>query len=310
MNRVQKELDQFKFYKKSLAKLFKVQDLDEYGFSVTNGSSNKFDLLVTGIVHGDELVGLETINRVLKKLETFKTNLHLGFLLCNIPAALKGVRFIETDLNRSFLLDDHKTLEHHRAKQISAIAKNAKFVIDMHQTHEATESAFFILAHSTPIIRAARVLDQSLPIVTFPLMGFSQSGKTLTEFATKNNILAITIEWGEMGFSEAQSSRAENFIFNTIQRLEKSGLSFSSSEKLDVYYLKEYVKNTPGAKLAPGLVSYRAIKKGQVIGHSDAGPILSPYDGRLFFPKYGELANRSTELCELGELTTCDLSEV
>lgn len=331
MTRIEVEIATFLSFQSQLqSRGFQITQFDEFGFAIKGAGSTrardnsvhssdaqnsaKIDFMVTGLTHGDEVVGIEAINLILEKLLVQATppKLTLGFLLNNIPAARAGVRYIEKDLNRSFIITNPQCLEEHRAAQISKYISNVSFLIDYHQTIEPTESPFFIIQHYPHLVELAHELAPDLPIVTFPPMGLSYSGKTLNEFAYSIGVPSLALEWGQKGFSKTMASQACDLFFKAMNRIVDAGGSEkfraelnsqkTKSHKIDVYYLKESVMNHHRGRLNPGLNGFHQVKAGQQIGQSDVGPILAPYDGRVFFPKYGRLAEVSPELCEVGVL--------
>lgn len=317
MTRIEIEISTFLSFQKQLqARGLHIQTFDEYGFTIKSHNdltnSPQIDFMITGLTHGDEVVGIEAINLILEKILVDATPpaISLGFLLNNVPAARAGVRFLEKDLNRSFLRQEITHLEEKRAAQISNYITKAAFLIDYHQTIEPTESPFFIIQHYPHLIELAHELAPQLPIVTFPPMGLSYSGKTLNEFAYSIGVPSLALEWGQKGFSREMATQACELFFKAIERIVAAGgvqkfrdqliQPKSQTQKIPVYYLKEALSNHDHGRLRPGLQGFHAVKKGEVLGQSNKGPLHSPCDGRIFFPKYGRLAETSHELCEIG----------
>ncbi len=288
---------------------YQVETADDSGFILRPKNppfnqpvGGRFDLLMTALIHGDEVIGLEGINLVLSRiLSGEKIKLSVGFLLCNCEAAKRSQRFVETDLNRSFLLGQPSSLEQKRAVEIARIVERASLILDFHQTVEPSSSPFFIFEHRADLIQTARNLSTELPIVTFPAKGFSETGKTILEFATTKKIPALAIEWGQKGFSAEMARTVADFTIAAIQKIE-SGDAFKSppTSSVRIYSFRHSIKKTLGSRLSPGVTNFMPVEKGQVIGHADAGPICAPSTGRIFFPKYGALAEISPALCEIG----------
>lgn len=307
MSRIADEIVKFLNFRSRLeANGFLVEAIDAHGFVIRrNGESfgQKFDLLSTALIHGNEVVGIEGLNLTLERIlaRDIELKLDVGFLLCNVQAALAGVRFIDVDLNRSFLVDEIRLPEQIRAAEIARVVERADFLIDLHQTVEPTLSPFFIFEHTPDLIRLARSFSSTLPIVTFPPGGFSQSGKTILEMASSKSVRAVTVEWGQMGFSAETAKLVADFIIGATEGLSSGEyLNTKVNETFQVHCLTELITNTPGAVLREGLVSFMDVSKGEILGQSDAGAIVCPADGKLFFPKYGALAKVSAELCEIG----------
>mgnify|MGYP001007806190 FL=1 len=170
MKRIFEEIDQFKKIQSVLKREgFSIDHIDEYGFTICgNHQSERIDLLITGLVHGNEVIGIEVINRVLKRVvKNNEININLGFLLCNIEAAQKNTRFVESDLNRSFSTKEIVTLEQRRASEIAKIVDQTDFIFDLHQTVEPSLTPFFVMEHRHELIQIANQLLPQFPIVTF-----------------------------------------------------------------------------------------------------------------------------------------------
>ena len=81
--------------------------LDEFGFALSQSAviQDKIavDMLVCGLTHGNEVIGLEIINLMLQDILNCNLSVKMAFLLNNIEAYHQNVRFLDYDLNRSFL---------------------------------------------------------------------------------------------------------------------------------------------------------------------------------------------------------------
>lgn len=301
MNRIDQEIEKFLTLKTQLQdKGFAVEEIDTYGYAFKNNpSQSRYDLLITGLVHGNEVIGIEVINQFLEQLQSpTDLKLNVAVLLANTEAARKDLRLIEHDLNRCFGTERNDTLEHKRAKQISEVVKNANFLFDIHQTFEPALTPFFIFEHREHLIQKAHALVPEIPIVTFPVGGFSGDGKTIIEFAASVNCQALTIECGEKGFSKPMADQITKVVFKLIENLKTK--SEAKAESIEVTHLTDKVVNKGQTELIPGLASYMQIKKDQILAYENKEPVRAPFDGRLFFPRYGLLATQSNELASLG----------
>jgi len=299
MNRISREFELFLSYKEKLSHSF---EIDDYGFAV--GGKGKIDLLLTALVHGDEVGGIQIVNEVLRELQDSKKDLGItvGFLLCNVKAALSSKRFLEKDLNRSFLVDKIELREEERASEISKIVGNSKFILDFHQTVEPTEKPFFIFERNDKLIDLANVLLPEIPIVTFATEGFSGEGKTMLEYASTVDCDAIAIECGQAGFCEVLSKKISALTFKLIDNLKEENLVVSAKGPIEHFHIDSTIENTGGDYLIPGLINHMKVNRGQLIGHRKNGSeIVSNLDGRLYFPRYGELAESSPVLCDLAK---------
>jgi succinylglutamate desuccinylase len=100
--------------------------------TITRGDGNA-ELVIVGSLHGDEPAGKRAIERILEKdLEYAKP---VKFIIANEQALEKDIRYIDTDLNRSFPGDPDSDSHEERlaAKILEEIGDAA--VLDLHTTH-------------------------------------------------------------------------------------------------------------------------------------------------------------------------------
>lgn len=303
MNRILNEINSFLQSKESLVQRgFSIKSIDEYGFVIQgNTQSERIDLLITGLVHGNEVIGVEIMNRIVNHfILDQKIKINLGLLLCNIEAAKKDTRFIESDLNRSFSVAKVTTLEHRRAVEIAKIVDQTDFVFDLHQTVEPSLTPFFVIEHNHELIQIANQLLPQFPVVTFGAGGFSKTGKTMLEYSSSRQIKAMVLECGQKGFSQDLSTKVANACLDLITNLKNTVIE--KPKEISVLHLVGSITNMGNTHLVPGLVSYLPIKQGQVLAHEGSIEIKAPFDGRLVFPSYGEKARTNHELCNLGKI--------
>lgn len=304
MSRIQTEIDRFQQLKQKLSDQgYQIRFVDEFGFVILGHKNNfeRIDLLITGLVHGNEVIGIEVINHILDYyLKNKNLEINLGFLLCNIEAAKKEVRFIESDLNRSFSVEKISTLEQSRAFEITKIVDQADFVFDLHQTIEPSLTPFFVMEHRHELIERAHQLMPQFPIVTFGAGGFSHSGKTMLEYASSVGTQAMVIECGQKGFSKDLSSQVATACIDLVQNLKRKIIH--KPKNISVLHLISSIPNRGNTHLVPGLVSYLPFTQGQVLAYEGDLEIKAPFDGRLVFPSYGDKARTNHELCNLGRV--------
>ncbi len=302
MTRIYQEIETFLESKQKLIDLgHQVETLDGHGFAICGNKSDRLDLLITGLMHGNEVIGIEVINRIISYfIKNKEININLGLLLCNLEAAKQDVRFIESDLNRSFSVAEVKTLEHRRAVEIAKIVDQADFVFDLHQTVEPSLTPFFVIEHNHELIQIANQLLPQFPVVTFGAGGFSKSGKTMLEYSSSKKIKAMVIECGQKGFSMELSEKVAEGCLELVKTLKTTEIK--KPKDISVLHLVNSITNMGNTHLVPGLVSYLPIKQGQVLAHEGVIEIKAPFDGRLIFPSYGEKARTNHELCNLGRI--------
>jgi succinylglutamate desuccinylase len=286
------QLEYFTSITQKLTLTKKLKKIDEFGFCYLGGAEEKIDLLITGLIHGDEVIGLEVINNILSKIAStdFTPDINVAFLLGNLAAYKMNLRFCEYDLNRAFGCEHSDKFEIQRAREIELIIKNSKAVFDIHQTIEPTLHPFFIFPFNIDSIKSAALINLDIPILTFKGKEFSSKGQTLIEFAQLHGCTTISIETGQKGFNTEMASRVENIIFKFIEYLSLNTKLHLPSE-VTINQIFQTIHYSEGRELIPGLQSCQPVKRGDVIGKEQSGEwILSPIDGVIFFPKYNETA--------------------
>lgn len=103
------------------------------------------NILVLGGTHGNELLGVELV----RSLEQNPIE-GVDALMANPPAVLQGVRFVESDLNRSFGNQPNDTWERRRAKQLAEVFTKYDIVLDFHNTQTPENNCCFTGVDSQP----------------------------------------------------------------------------------------------------------------------------------------------------------------
>ena len=91
------------------------------------------NILIIGATHGNELLGPKLYERLLRKRSPLLE--HLDFIIGNPRAYAQRVRYIESDLNRSYG-QGNTTYEERRANEIQQYINDTRpdLVVDMHTT--------------------------------------------------------------------------------------------------------------------------------------------------------------------------------
>lgn len=305
MSSLQDELTKFQTLHNQFRILQGYSQIDPYGFT----TSPTPDILFTAITHGNEVIGLQTVNLFLEKV--IKSNISAPFtfavLLNNIRAYEKNERFVDRDLNRTFHAGDKpkgvinieitKTYEYGRARQIEEVILKLgpKLIIDLHQTSAPTLSPFFVVPEDGHMISVANTLNADWPIVCFDARGFSRDGHTLSEFARGQKISALVIEISQNGFDQSLARD----ICDKLFYLNFANLILPKPNAETPYFkiTHQLAKQNQSVELLPGLENLQPVSDGETLGYTPNGEELkSPTQGLLIFPKYGKSAESSHEL--------------
>eukprot|EP01134_Creolimax_fragrantissima_P004050 CFRG4050T1 len=107
-------------------------------------------IVILGGVHGNELVGVEIVRRLVKNLtgtERIPSKGSLVLALGNLKAIELNKRFVVSDLNRCFNVDDidkplteSSTYEEIRSRQLTDHVATANVLIDIHATNKPSQA--------------------------------------------------------------------------------------------------------------------------------------------------------------------------
>lgn len=253
-------------------------------------------LTLSTLIHGNEIGGIEIFILLLKKLAEQNLSLksNLRFILGNVPAYYEDKRFLESDLNRSFGLNDQKTSEELRAHELERYLEDSDVLIDIHQTIGSTSTPFFIFEFDQPSYNLARHLHNTLPVVTNTKKR-AFKGMTSTSFAIGKGCLAMAIETGQKGIAENQISLGLELARKAMETDFEKTLPESGLSRTYTFY---QIINNPDRTLemVKQFQNFDQVRKGELLARNSEKEIFSEVDGVILFPKYGDYAKASVEL--------------
>jgi len=277
------------------------------------GTNSGPTIIIFAGIHGNEKAGVYASERVISKITDehieFKGNLH--FVLGNINALNKGVRFDKYDLNRIWR-NEH--LEETNNKKIDLVAeeKEQKEILSIIRNILLNEPGpfYFLDLHTTssssvPFITISDSLNNRKFSSNFPVpvvFGIEEylDGPLLT-FINEYGHIALGFEGGS---HEAPESivNCEAFIWKALVHskcLEKDKLTEYRKyqqvfEKLCCQYqffaikYRYDLKPNEDFSMKLGFNNFEPIKKDVFLATSNGMPISAPRKGRIFMPLYQE----------------------
>ncbi len=255
--------------------------------------------------HGDEVGGFAALGEFLRECVVAgyfqrrwpRTSFLVG--LGNLEAALQNRRYVERDLDRSFGTPSTQFLEERIAKIYEKWFAWTQWNLDVHQTVLPSRSPFFIGPAAARVRSMAMQIHPEIPVIGFPAGGFSVDGTPLDDWILYQGNVSVSVEMGQKGFHEEQIRFGKNLMFRFLDEAVR-GFSQTLSQSPRILEKKAVVRKTPGLVLHPGFENLQSIRKGEVLGISQGGDsLLAPESGFVLFPKYGELAACSSELCQI-----------
>ncbi|MCY4379999.1 MAG: succinylglutamate desuccinylase/aspartoacylase family protein [Proteobacteria bacterium] len=283
-----------------------------------------YPLVISAIIHGNEIAGLTSMNRFLESLALHETILDYPIivLLGNRKAALAGVRFIDADLNRSFALKGDERVkgchEHARAGELEQHLKKAAFLLDIHQTIGQCSKGFFIFSYSKRSYHFARKILPYQDIVTYWPGPFTTEGICSDQFIEAHGGIGLTLELGSKGFHPYQAALGWQAMIGAQGYVRRYLLQ---QAPLDTPYHQAL---TPGPIFSPKAVvkypqkgdvipisppdNFSEVYQGQKLAHSsEFGDIVSPTSGLALFASFHQAKaserKRPHELLRILKLT-------
>ena len=248
---------------------------------------------IIAITHGNEVLGLPIVNRLIGEILAGKIMpaTKILFAAGNVPSARAGKRFIDRDLNRSFALNSNENAETVRAREIEThFFDRCDYVLDLHQTIQPSHSPFFFFYYfSQRQFDFLNAVNPGLPvIVTLNDALHGQNGQTTNEYLKNQGKVCLTVELGEKGFFADKFDLGLTIakkMIATVQNAEQTIEPMANPERLLKIEVGYRVQHS-GTRLDEGWRNLQEVVKGQRLGHSDGGPIHSPISGYILFPKY------------------------
>lgn len=257
----------------------------------------KINFSIMAIVHGNEVGGLPVLQKILDQILTGEIHLKttIGIALGNVEAALAGRRFLDRDLNRSFGMGSlDATREGQRARELQNLLERSRFLLDIHQTKEPSETAFFIFPWTRKSFDFAQMISPEMPIVTHWGGSFSQDGMCSDEYVNARGGTGITIELGQNGFTQDQIQIGFSSALHALHATGSAdvsnlpGLIVPQAFSRSIYTWHEIIPYPQSGVVAlvPGLENFQHITAGTLIARHDDKNITAAVSGRILFPKY------------------------
>lgn len=258
-------------------------------------------VLVTSIIHGDEVGSLPSILEVAKKFIDQKMSFdgQVIFALGNVEAARINRRFVLEDLNRLFVENLANTNEErNRAQQLLGLIRSSHLFLDLHQTIEPTTQPFYVVRMAKPSQELACCLDVAkMLILTEANAGVAKGFQTASSYAFHKKVPTVTVELSQKGYCKEAyllgSKAIERLLSLAKDWSEKASWQNISAEAkrrtLETLQLSaSEAFQDEWSYLKPGFANLTSVKKNEVIGyHPTSGQeVISPKDGWVIFPKY------------------------
>lgn len=288
------EYEKFKSLFHTLPSELNPNEVCDRVFLIGNHNGREIDLTISAIIHGNEIGGLVALNNYLTLLneKDFTQGRSIAILLGNLEAAAENKRFLEKDLNRCFGCTSEKALEERIAKTLQPYLSQTKYLVDLHQTQSPTLSDFYIFPQTDQNIQFAWDISPNTPIVVHE-KEFSEDGMCCDSFVTLAGGTGVTYEMSTAGENFEGPNKATQLC------VKATLANKSTSQPSGIYIFDEIFYSDGESELTPGLSNFSAVTAGQCIGEKGQKKIYSQHAGYVLFPKYGQAAIHSAELCRV-----------
>lgn len=292
-----------------------------------SGSTQGALFFVVTSLHGNEPAGGKAVQTVLRLLQEEKIkNSNFDFagkmvgLVANMAAKAKGLRYIDTDMNRIWTAErvkmiDHepntklilseereiKALLHTMRSEIAAYQPNRIFVLDLHTT-TAGGGIFTIV----PASEASEKIGLTLfaPLIT----GFADLLKgTLMSFLSGDfeglPCTTLTFESGQHDDEESVTNAVSAIInmLRAIDCVKPEDVEDKHDEQLreraallpkraELMY-RHAITPSDNFKMRPGFCNFQAVKKKEILADDRKGTIKAIDNGLILMPLYQKQGN-------------------
>lgn len=229
-------------------------------------------VVIVGSQHGDEPLGRDVIMRIRESIADVRGT--LTTIIAHPKAIEQKVRYIETDLNRSFPGSQSGTTEEQIAHQLAPIIQSADVVIDLHTTRSHMDRIQIITDRNEHIDTVLAMTDITR-VAYFDPSGFGKGG-------------LITIARAGVSF-EYYIDRPNNIDVaydDCITILKGCGIISGDVERhthKELYTVTGTYEVPEGCMPSDNLTNYTQVEVGEVIGTVDGKPLHSD---TTFYPLF------------------------
>lgn len=309
---LQSELNKFRNLAGQNSEYGQIETLAEDILKFTPFSENKTEVTAgfMALVHGNEILGLPILNHTLENLLAgkLKTRSELYFALGNVQAAHADKRFLEKDLNRCFNENSEQTLENRRALVLEKnFLDKIDYLLDIHQTVQKSDTAFFIFQYSSPnCFSHISLMNTNTPtILQFENIG-DQKGLSSDEYVRLRKRFGTTLELAQIGLNQTYFDvgykACEKLILNLaqIENFKNNHKTYTAKLNFKIFEISNrIVADKDNSILNNNLKNFSFVEKGQPIGQSERSEIMAPESGLLLFPKLDQQVHKNQTLAFL-----------
>ena len=253
-------------------------------------------VLILGGIHGNEPVGVQAVEQLIKDLEKQEITGTITLAIGNPQALEQDVRFVETDLNRLFgeeieelknKPESNLLLEEKRALELEPLLKEADYLLDLHSTNKA--SVPFIYTKDTPKhLEIASLFGVEYIVSMQPELKSEMGGRCADNCVDRHGGVGTTYESGW----NKDANSTETVYNNTKKYLSHLGVCFTDQQhdlstdtamRLSIFDI--ITATTDSFLFEKDWSNFDTVSAGQSIAQDGEKPVVVDQDSFIIFPK-------------------------
>ncbi|MBE37382.1 MAG: hypothetical protein CMP50_01820 [Flavobacteriales bacterium] len=303
-----KDLTQYEFKEDSQQSISLINNYERVIGNYHN--NNEKTMIFIAAIHGNENSGVIALERFFKHINNTNTKIAgtvIG-LIGNLNALKNNSRYINSDMNRMWtdrIIESKSSQKKSEFKEVLMVKelidkiiklkkKRNITIVDLHNT--SSPNGVFSIVNNLKEKKIAEHLE--IPVINNL---FKKVKGSFAEYYSSQNINTIVFEGGAIGDPAAINNHEagiwkmlekKGFISQDFipEKVLKNNINMNNfSKETKGYYFVKYIHKIKKGNeflMNPNMRNFEKIKKGQIVGHSNHGPVKSPYEGYLLMPLY------------------------
>lgn len=244
-------------------------------------------VLIMGGVHGNERGGWQAVAELLRRASRGELRIQRGsvtFVIANLPAIEREVRFIEKNLNRLFvrgLATGNNCAETARAQELLPFLGKAEFMLDLHATTAPSPPFLMCEEH---LVEDARRIGAERVVLGWAALGDSSVSGDSESFVLSCGKRAFTMENGQWCWEGSFQSAFETALrFLQYTGLLPGARSVAPIVQLFRLYMVQN-KLRDGFRYARSWQTFDPISAGELIGTDGENEYRASEDSFMIMP--------------------------
>ncbi len=272
---------------------------------------------ISAVVHGDEILGVEVVHRVLQHSSLH--NLHgtlLAVPIVNTFGFLNNSRYMpdRRDLNRSFPGSDHGSLASLLADLfLKEVVLRSQYGIDIHTAaiHRTNLPQIRISPDVPELLELAHAFSPPVIMVSKLRDG------TLRQCARDRGVQMLLYEGGEaLRFNEVAIDVGVTGVLNVLSHLGMISLEPKTGKSPAISHSSSWLRAPEGGILRGPLPTGAAVSKGQIVGEisnplgDHAVNVIADFEGIIIGRTNLPIVNRGDALFHIARMENADAADV